>query len=203
MGRPLVDDRVAPFDAVRAPRFDKGGGRSPPRSAEQILRLDKYLDAPYYVHRVPSLLLILVALGAALALISLGGGAYEVLVVDPSWPQRPDIIQPGRGGISRRRFWIPAHGAFELLLVGGSIVGWGAPEVRAPLLVALASHAVMRVWSLVDFIPKALAFERTESAGIDAGAARRWARRSLGRLPLDVVTCAAMLAALVAAARLG
>ena len=47
--------------------------------------------------------LLPVALAAALALISLGGGAYEFLVVDPFWPRRLDLIQPQRGGISRRR----------------------------------------------------------------------------------------------------
>jgi hypothetical protein len=145
--------------------------------------------------------LILVALATALSLISLGGGAYEFLVVDPYWPRRPDLIQPERGGISRRRFWIPAHITFELLLIGALIVSWSAPA-RFPLLVALGSHAVMRIWSAFDFIPKALAFERADPATIEERAARRWSTRSLGRLPLDLVTCAAMLSALVAAARL-
>jgi hypothetical protein len=71
-----------------------------------------------------------------------------------------------------------------------------------PLLVALASHAVMRVWSFVDFIPKAAAFERADPASIEAGAAQRWARRRIGHLPLDIVTCGALLLALVATARL-
>jgi hypothetical protein len=43
-----------------------------------------------------------VAIASSLALISLGGGVYEFLVIDPFWPRRPDIIQPNRGGISRR-----------------------------------------------------------------------------------------------------
>jgi hypothetical protein len=59
----------------------------------------------------------LIALAAALAVISLGGGLYEFLVVDPFWPRRPDLIQPARGGVSRRRFWIPAHISFELSLI--------------------------------------------------------------------------------------
>jgi hypothetical protein len=71
------------------------------------------------------------------------------------------------------------------------------------LLVALASHLAMRLWSAFDFIPKALAFERAEPASIAASEARRWCRRSRGRLPLDLVTCGAILAALVAAARIG
>lgn len=152
---------------------------------------------------MPPVPLIIVALATALALVSLGGGAYEFLVVDPFWPRRPDIIQPERGGISRRRFWIPAHSAFELCLIAALIVAWSAPNVRAALLIALSSHVGMRLWSLFDFIPKALAFERADPATIEARAAERWVRRSLGRLPLDLVTCGAMVTALVAMARLG
>ena len=148
-------------------------------------------------------LLVLVAATAAFAVVSLGGGLYEFLVVDPFWPSRPDLIQPTRGGVSRRRFWIPAHVVFELSLIASLIAAWPQPAIRVPLLLGLASHAVMRLWSALDFIPKALAFERADPATIAEGAARRWSRRSLGRLPLDVLTCGAMLTALVAAARLG
>jgi hypothetical protein len=139
---------------------------------------------------------------ASLALISLGGGFYEFLVVDPFWPQRPDLIQPDRGGISRRRFWIPAHVAFEVALLLSVATSWGLPHVRFWLFVALASHATMRLWSAFDFIPKALAFERAAPTTIAEEAARKWTRRSLWRFPLDFVTCAAMLAAFAAAAKL-
>jgi hypothetical protein len=141
---------------------------------------------------------VVIALATALALVSLGGGLYEYCVVDPFWPRRPELIQPDRGGISRRRFWIPVHVAFELALIRSLVVAWNRPGVRAWLLVALASHAVMRIWSAFDFIPKALAFERTEASTIAEQAARAWTRRSLLRLPLDLVTCSAMLAAFAA-----
>src|SRR5688500_16380149 len=114
------------------------------------------------------------ALSAALALVSLGGAFYEFLVVDPAWPRRPELIQPARGGVSRRRFWIPAHTLFELALVATLVAAWSYPAVRTPLLVALASHAAMRIWSGVDFIPKALAFERAEPAAVTEETARRW-----------------------------
>lgn len=139
---------------------------------------------------------------SSLALISVGGGLYEFLVVDPVWPGRPDLIQPDRGGVSRRRFWIPAHVAFELVLVLALVVSWSLADVRFWLLIGLASHATMRIWSAFDFIPKALAFERAGSGTIVESTARAWTRRSLLRLPLDLVTCAAMLAAFAAAARL-
>ena len=142
---------------------------------------------------------IVIALACALALVSLGGGLYEFLVVDPFWPRRPELIQPDHGGISRRRFWIPAHIAFELLLILSLVGAWSHADIRTWLLVALASHAAMRIWSAFDFIPKALAFERAEA--ISESAARAWTRRSLWRLPLDLLTCGAMLAALAAVAR--
>jgi hypothetical protein len=144
---------------------------------------------------------VIIGIAAALALVSLGGGLYEYLVVDPAWPKRPELIQPARGGVSRRRFWIPAHSAFELSLIASLVTVWSSPTTRTPLLIALATHATMRLWSAFDFIPKALAFEKADPTSIDVRAARRWSRRSLGRLPLDAATCTAMLAALLAAAR--
>lgn len=134
-----------------------------------------------------------IGLASALAFVSLGGGLYEYSVVDPAWPRRPELIQPARGGVSRKRFWIPAHVAFELALVVSLVAAWSRPDVRLWLLIGLASHAAMRIWSALDFIPKALAFERAEN--VAESAARAWTRRSLLRLPLDLITCGAMLAA--------
>lgn len=139
------------------------------------------------------------ALAAALKFVGIGGGLYEFLVIDPAWPNRPELIQPDRGGVSRRRFWIPAHTVFELTLVAALAIAWSQPSVRAWLLAGLASHAAMRIWSAFDFIPKALAFERADSATIAADAARRWVRRSLWRLPVEVVTGVAMVMAFASA----
>ena len=140
--------------------------------------------------------LVLIAATTLTACAVFGGGLYEVLVVDPSWPKRPGIIQAQNGGMSRRRFWIPAHTVFEVLLIVALIAAWDDPDARLALLVALVSHVVMRVWSLVDFIPKAVAFEKADPAAVDESAALAWTRRSLLRLPLDLVTCMAMLVAL-------
>jgi hypothetical protein len=146
-------------------------------------------------------MLIIVAVAAALASASVGAGLYEFSVVDPFWPKRPDLVQPARGGISRKRFWIAIHVAFEVVLIAALVFAWSQPAVRSCLLVALASHAVMRLWSAFDFIPKALAFEKAEPGAISEAAARAWTTRSRLRLPLDLLTCGAMLWALVLAAR--
>jgi hypothetical protein len=146
--------------------------------------------------------LCVVAFAAAFALISLGGGFYEIGVIDPAWPARPDIVHPASGGISRKRFWIPAHVAFELLLIASLVLFWSQPQVRNALLVAFVSHAVMRIWSAFDFIPKALAFERADPATLTEEQGRRWTQRSWLRLPLDFITCGAMMTAFAAAAQL-
>src|SRR5688500_16683274 len=116
----------------------------------------------------------LLCLSVIVAAIGLGGGLYEFTVVDPFWPQRIDLIQPQKGGISRRRFWIPAHVLFEVLLLASLVATWSRSEIRFWLLAALTSHAVMRIWSAVDFIPKALAFEKAEVGTGTELAARRW-----------------------------
>src|SRR5262249_40130997 len=134
-------------------------------------------------------MVLLVCVAAGLALMGLGGGFYEFSVIDPFWPRRPDLIQPMRGGISRKRFWLPAHISFEFMLIAALVGAWSSPPVRFWLLLAFASHAAMRIWSAFDFIPKALAFEKAEPGTIAEDTARRWTRRSLLRCPLDLITC--------------
>lgn len=142
-----------------------------------------------------------VGIAAALSLMSLGGGAYEMLVVDAAWPARPDLIQARHGGLLRRRFWMPMHGLFELTLITALVVEWTTPAVRVPLLYAFGAHAVMRVWSFAYFIPKALAFEADGPSHPGTAAARAWVQRSRLRLPLDLVTTTCVVTAFVVALR--
>jgi hypothetical protein len=136
------------------------------------------------------------------ALMLAGGGLYEALVVDPFWPKRPDLIQPGRGGISRRRFWMPVHILFELSVTSALIAGWSDPVVRSWLWVAFISHGVARIWSFSEFIPKALEFESTDANFITEASARKWTHRSMFRLPLELVGCGATIAAFTRLARM-
>ena len=140
-----------------------------------------------------------VGVAAVLALMSLGGGVYEVLVVDAAWPSRLDLIQPQHRGLVRRRFWMLMHGLFELTLLASLVMAWSTPLVRSPLLCAFGAHAAMRVWSFAYFIPKAMAFESDGPAHPGAAAARVWVRRSRLRLPLDLVTIAGVVTAFVVA----
>ena len=144
---------------------------------------------------------MLIGMAILVAAIGIGGGLYEFTVLDPAWPNRPSLVQPGLGGVSRKRFWIPAHIAFELLLVAALVQAWPAADIRQWLLLALATHAAMRIWSALDFIPKALAFERAEAGSVSLAAAQRWTSRSRLRMPLDLATLAALLMAFRTAVR--
>lgn len=128
-----------------------------------------------------------------LSSVILGGGIYECIVIDPFWPKRPDLIQPVRGGISRGRFWLPLHTLFEITLIVCLVQAWSFPNVRFWLLMALASHTTARIWSAVDFIPKALAFERAPT--VDETSARRWTMRSRFRIPIALLTLLLLLGA--------
>ena len=147
---------------------------------------------------MPNALVLSSGLAALLAQIGLGGGVFEYCVLDPVWPANPALIQPRRGGLDRKRFWIPARTVFELSLVIGLVAAWRESEVLAWLVLAAVSHTLLRLWSAVDFIPEALAVERADPHAIPADAARRWTRRSLWRLPLALTTSLAALAAFAA-----
>jgi hypothetical protein len=116
----------------------------------------------------------------------LGGGMYEHLVIDPAWPKRPDLIQPGRGGISRGRFWLPAHLLFEILLLCSLVMAWRLVDIRFFLLATLGMHIATRLWSAFDFIPKALAFEKADI--VDETLAKRWTFKSQFRIPMELLT---------------
>jgi hypothetical protein len=139
--------------------------------------------------------LVRLLFAAVLALSAvLGGGMYEHLVIDPSWPKYADLIQPKRGGVRRSRFWLPAHLVFEVLLLGSLAVSWKLPGVRLWLLAAIGIHIATRLWSAFDFIPKAIAFEKADM--IDETLAKKWTFKSKFRLPLELLTLSLLINAL-------
>jgi hypothetical protein len=138
-----------------------------------------------------------IVLAFALAAVSLGGGIYETALVDRVWPGNLRLIQPQAGGIDRKMFWMPAHMAFELMLIVSAWAAWPVAAARYALLAALASHAVTRGWSFAYFIPRALAFEKADVLTPElAVRAQDWVRFSVLRLLLNVVTLAALAVAL-------
>lgn len=137
--------------------------------------------------------LVAVVLGA----IALGGGIYETLLIDRAWPANPAIIQPGRGGINRGRFWAPAHTLYELALVVAIWLTWSHSAVRAWIITALVTHLAARAWSFAYFIPNALRFEKAgELSEEQKHLARRWTRLSRCRPVLQAVSITALCVAI-------
>jgi len=129
----------------------------------------------------------------ALAAASLGGAIYECLLVDRKWPANIQMIQPKRGGLNRKLFWMPMHFAFEFTLLAALCLAWPDSSARVWLLVAVASHVLMRAWSGFYFIPRALEFERASHlTPTMEERAVEWVRLSIWRIPLDVVTLLAL-----------
>ena len=88
---------------------------------------------------------------------------------------------------------MPAHALLGIVLICSLILSWKLPTVRIWLLMALALHLALRIWSALDFIPKALAFEK--ASVVDETSAQRWTRRSQFRLPIELLTLTFLLKA--------
>ena len=142
--------------------------------------------------------LLMASVAALLSAIGIGGALYEALVIDTAWPKNPSLIQPQQGGVLRTRFWIPAHVALELTLMAAIALNWASSHMRFLLLSAFACQAMMRIWSFMDFIPKALAFERMPPESVSETAARAWTARSLMRLPFSLAVTGLAFAAVLA-----
>ena len=117
-----------------------------------------------------------------MCLFELGGSLYEYVVVDTVWPTNVALIQPGRGGLNRKHFWVPLHSVITLVLPLALWACWSEPDVRAWLFAALGLFGVMRVWTFAYFIPRVIEFE--EGRTDDLAKAKTWVRWSLMRAPL-------------------
>jgi hypothetical protein len=127
-----------------------------------------------------------------LGTIGLGGGVYETLLVDRVWPENLAIIQPQRGGLDRKRFWIPVHTLYEIALFVSAWDLWKT-DARPWIIIALISHLSARVWSFTYFIPMALRFEQLSKFDeLQAHLARRWTKLSPCRLILEAVSIIAL-----------
>jgi len=98
--------------------------------------------------------LILLSAVVLLACASLGAVSTRASSSTRSGQDVPRSFRPStavsRAGDSGFR----CTGAFEVVLVAAVIVTWGHPDVRTPILIALASHAAVRIWSLIDLVPR-------------------------------------------------
>ena len=118
----------------------------------------------------------------------------------PVLAQAPGIIQSRNGGVSRARFWIPAHVAFEVLLVVSLIAAWnharsagGAAASRSSATLRCGcgrlSTSSQRHWRSRRPTPRGLTRPPRSGGPVAACCGCPW----------TVLTCSAMLAALAVA----
>jgi hypothetical protein len=140
-------------------------------------------------------------LGAAVAVcfalvlgsFALGGGVYETLVVDAAWPGNLALIQPNRGGLNRKIFWMLIHPLFEVAILVSAWMNWSDRSVRLWVIVALVGHFTARVWSFAYFIPRALRFEKlAEFTPEDMRLAARWIKLSRCRPLMEAISVVAL-----------
>jgi len=117
-------------------------------------------------------------LGALISTSALTGAAlYEESVLDLVWPSRPDIVRPTKGGVNRKRFWVPGDLVAIICLLVATWAAWPTIDARTALLVAVALYAINAVVSAAYFVPELLKVERM---GIepDDPSSRTWVRRN-------------------------
>lgn len=136
--------------------------------------------------------ILLLSLSVSFGNILLGGGLYELLVVDPFWPKNVKLIQTNQGGISRMRFWALAHISFEISLLSSLAYVWKlesehVSSVLYPLAAAFLLHILARVWSFAYFIPRAGRFELVKVEDFSEADAYRWTFLSRFRVILSLV----------------
>jgi hypothetical protein len=136
---------------------------------------------------------VAVCLALILGSIALGGGIYETLVVDAAWPGNLGLIQPNRGGLNRKIFWMLIHPLFEIALLVSAWMNWSDRSVRLWVIVALLGHFVARAWSFAYFIPRALRFEKlADFTPEEMRSAARWIKLSRCRPLLEAFSIAAL-----------
>jgi hypothetical protein len=135
--------------------------------------------------------------------MDLGGSFYEGALIVPVWSAAPPatlgLIQPKNGGINLIHFWVPIHTLFTILILTALALCWKDQPRKKLILGALASYAVMRIWTFAYFIPEIAAFTEMATNGPSSpeltARAARWGLLSNGRAVLVLITTFLMMKA--------
>ena len=137
--------------------------------------------------------LIVLLIALVLGSVALGGGIYETILVDRVWPANLAMIQPARGGLNRKIFWMIVHSPYELALIAGAWLNWSFSAARPWLILALVAHFAARAWSFAYFIPQELRFEGLNELTDDQRSqAQRWVALSRARPLIETVAIVAL-----------
>lgn len=128
-----------------------------------------------------------------------GGGIYEEIVVGPVWSSSPPtsfaLIQEPNG-LSLASFWVPFHIIANIFLVLSLVMYWKERRRRNLLLVALGLYTLIRIVTLLYFVPEITEFMNTSPNGpFSAELAARanqwntlsWIRTFVGEIIVNVL----------------
>ncbi len=110
-----------------------------------------------------------------------GAQIFETAVIVPKWsaspPESLQMLQ-GKYGIDLKTFWIVMHSIHEITFILAIVFCWHIDSVRPWLLLLLAIHFAVRIWTLAYFAPTIIAFQKIQTASpavMDLGSrAARW-----------------------------
>lgn len=127
----------------------------------------------------------------ALYFVMNGAQLWETAIMVPAWTAAPPQslhFFHGPYGLDFKIFWIVLHSVHEVVLILALIFNWRISYRKAALLILLAIHIGLRVWTLQYFAPVIIEFQSMHaSQEIDpklVGKASAWKNLNYVRVSL-------------------
>ena len=92
-----------------------------------------------------------------------GAQIWETALMVPAWTAAPPsslIFFQKPYGMDFKVFWIVIHGIHELIFVIALVFNWKIKKRRNFILLILAGHIALRVWTLLYFAPTIIGFQQ-------------------------------------------
>lgn len=92
-----------------------------------------------------------------------GAQVWETALMVPAWTAAPPsslIFFQKPYGLDFKVFWIVTHGIHEILFITALVFNWKIKKRRNLILLVLAGHIAIRVWTLMYFAPTIMEFQR-------------------------------------------
>lgn len=92
-----------------------------------------------------------------------GAQLWETVLMVPAWTAAPPsslIFFQKPYGLDFKVFWIITHGIHELIFITALIFNWKIRKRRNLILLVLAGHIAVRVWTLLYFAPTIMEFQQ-------------------------------------------
>jgi len=120
-----------------------------------------------------------------------GAQVWETALMVPAWTAAPPsslIFFQKPYGLDFKVFWIVTHGIHELIFIAALFFNWKIMKRRNLILLVLAGHVAVRVWTLTYFAPTIMEFQQLPySNTVDVSLqekAARWANLNYVRVAI-------------------